>query len=447
MSSACSITISPTPAASTSRAGKARGRANNFGNPYGAGNKPSYQVWAGRTPKNVSINFPLPERVLRLRRHHDAADGLRALQGRRPDERPGRPLPQAGRRGPTPADALYPRLALSYLAWWEDDKDAAVAEFARVADASSPESDLRLDLADLQEKRGEPAEALALVDAFSPQDNAGMRRREEQALRLAIATGNLERARQAAERLFGLRLDTDTQVRLAGQMHQLGQHELAEAVLGRARRRAGNKASALVGLMLQYQRQDKVNAAVQAALQILQSTTAMHMTNPNVYNPDSTDAARSSAIQVLARSGRIKGIIERAEEQLKRTPNAIQLHQALADYYKAAGLRDKARAELIKVADLRPDDAALRLQVGSQLIAGRSGRGRHRPLQGRAEEGPGRHHAVLLPDPERLPPGQEDRRAARHPRAGGPPQVRPIPLRHEHRAEPDERRRRCAAAS
>ena len=120
-----------------------------------------------------------------------------------------------------------------------------------------------------------------------------MRRREEQALRLAIATGNLERARQAAERLFGLRLDTDTQVRLAGQMHQLGLHELAEAVLGRARRRAGNKASALVGLMLQYQRQDKVDAAVQAALQILQSTTAMRTSNPNVYNPNSTDAARA----------------------------------------------------------------------------------------------------------------------------------------------------------
>ena len=162
-------------------------------------------------------------------------------------------------RPPTPADALYPRLALSSILWWEDDKDAAVAEFARVADALSPESDLRLDLADLQEKRGEPAEALALVDASRPRTTPACAHREEQALRLAVATGNLERARQAAERLFGLRLDTDTQVRLAGQMHQLGLHELAEAVLGRARRRAGNKASALVGLMLQYQRQDKID--------------------------------------------------------------------------------------------------------------------------------------------------------------------------------------------
>ena len=92
-----------------------------------------------------------------------------------------------------------------------------------------------------------------------------MQRREEQALRLAVLTGNLDRARKAAERLFGLRLDTETQVRLAGQMHQLGMHELAEAVLGRARRRAGGKASALVGLMLQYQRQDKMDVAVQVA--------------------------------------------------------------------------------------------------------------------------------------------------------------------------------------
>ncbi len=71
---------------------------------------------------------------------------------------------------------------------------------------------------------------------------------------------------------------------------------------------------------------------------------------------------------MLARSGKIQGIIDRAEEQLKRTPNAVQLHQALADYYRAAGRRDKARAELIKVAELRPDDANLRLQVGNQLL-------------------------------------------------------------------------------
>ena len=226
-----------------------------------------------------------------------------------------------------------------------------------MAKRSKAESDLRLDLAELLEQQGERSDALALADSVQPLDNATMKRREELALRLSVLAGDLDRARQAAERLFGLRLDTDTQVRLAGQMHQLGLHELAEAVLGRARRRAGNKATALVGLMLQYQRQGKLDVAVQVATQILRSTTATRQTNPNVYYAEDPDASRTAAIGVLARSGRLPQLIERASEQLKKTPNAIQIHQALADYYKASSQRDKARAELAKIVALRPDDA------------------------------------------------------------------------------------------
>ncbi len=207
----------------------------------------------------------------------------------------------------------------------------------------------------------------ALADAVQPLDNSTMKRREELALRLAVLIGDLERARQAAERLFGLRLDTDTQVRLAGQMSQLGQHELAEAVLGRARRRAGNRATALVGMMLQYQRQGKLDTAVQVAMQILRSTTATRQGNPNVVYADDPDASRTAAIGVLARSGRLPQLIDRALEQLKKTPNSIQIHQTLADYYKAANQREKARAELAKIVELRPDDANLRYQIATQL--------------------------------------------------------------------------------
>ncbi len=40
------------------QAGKARGRSTNFGNPYSAGNTPSYQVWAGRTTKQRVDQLP-----------------------------------------------------------------------------------------------------------------------------------------------------------------------------------------------------------------------------------------------------------------------------------------------------------------------------------------------------------------------------------------------------
>ena len=256
--------------------------------------------------------------------------------------------------------------------WWNDDKDEAIAELTKVVDASRAESDLRLDLAGLLEKQGAYAEALALVDARQPLDNFALRRREELALRVAMVSGDVERARQAAERLFGLRLDTETQISLAGQMQQLGLHELADAVLGRARRRAGNRATALVGLMLQYQRQQKRDEAVQIAMQILRSTSMSRQSNANVsvsqLNAEGPDPARSAALTVLARSGQLPRLIERANLELKKIPNSILVHQALADYYTAARDQDKARSELETISRLRPDDASLRLRVAEQMM-------------------------------------------------------------------------------
>ncbi len=230
---------------------------------------------------------------------------------------------------------------------------------------------MRLDLAELLEQQGDRALALATTESVQPLDNTRMKRREELALRLSVSNGDLERARQAAERLFGLRLDTDTQVRLAGQMHQLGLHELAEAVLGRARRRAGNQASALVGMMVQYQRQGQLDIAVQVAMQIL----AFHQRRParprrnavraNDHGGRQPQAPPSTCWR--ARAG-LPQLIERTVEQLKKTPRSIQLHQTLADYYQASGQHEKATAELASVIALRPEDTNLRLQVAMKLV-------------------------------------------------------------------------------
>ena len=220
----------------------------------------------------------------------------------------------------TPAEASYPRLALASVLYWNEDKDDAIAEFTKVAEASKPESELRMDLAELLEQQGDRPGAMAVIEAVQPLDNTRMKRREELALRLSVANGDLERARQAAERLFGLRLDTDTQVRLSGEMHQLGLHELAEAVLGRARRRAGNKATELTGMMSQYQRQGQLDVAVQVAMQILRSTNAARPTNVNVRMVDSPDANRAAAISVLARSGKLPQLIERARRTAQEKP-------------------------------------------------------------------------------------------------------------------------------
>ncbi len=196
----------------------------------------SYAIWVGPRYRRAVITFPQVNeyfdgtvlQVLRtayeLYERDDLASDLVANFRRQADA------------APTPKDAIYPRLALASLFWWGDNHQEAITELTKVVDASRAESELRLDLAELLEQERAFGDALSVLDEVQPLDNATMRRREEVALRVAVTSGNLDRARQAAERLFGLRLDTDTQLRLSGQMHQLGLHELAEAVLGRARR-------------------------------------------------------------------------------------------------------------------------------------------------------------------------------------------------------------------
>ena len=120
-----------------------------------------------------AIAFPLPNEYLDDDGDPGPAHGVRALQARRPLERPGRPLPPPGRRGHDARPTRSTRGSrLSSILWWNDDKDEAIAEFTKVAEASRPESDLRLDLAELLEQQGERADALALADAVQPLDNA-----------------------------------------------------------------------------------------------------------------------------------------------------------------------------------------------------------------------------------------------------------------------------------
>ena len=180
------------------------------------------------------------------------------------------------------SDRVYAVLASAYVAWWDDAKDDALRGLAAAVELVPGDVDLRLGLAEIRAKRGEPAEALELVDGFEPPDQKGMQRRELLALRLAVLAGDVERARKAAERLFGLRIDSDTQVQLATRDDAPAQamHDLAEAVLGRARRRAGGNSASLVALMLQYQRQGKTDTAFQVANQILRASSAAQ---PNQY--------------------------------------------------------------------------------------------------------------------------------------------------------------------
>jgi len=347
------------------RAPEAVARRARAKNSAGTSGRSNYAILVGKAHKYVNLDYPTPNayfdfaaiQVLRnafeLYKRDDLLSDLTAHLKAEADR-----LPEG--------EKVYPTLALGYLAWWSDDKDEAVRHLTRAVELAGGDVDLRLGVAEIQAKRGEPAEALELVDAVEPLDQKTVQRREILALRLAVLAGDVDRARKASERLFGLRLDAETQVQLAAQMNQLGMHDLAEAVLARARRRAGGNTSALVALMLQYQQQGKTEVAFQVANQVLRASSHKPFSPNNNNDPD--ESSRREAIQVFARSGKLKELIERAETQLKAAPNSVQALQSLADYYKADGQAEKVKATYNRLAALRPDDARLRYQIATQML-------------------------------------------------------------------------------
>ena len=153
------------------------------------------QIWVGKTSRSMQIAFPLPNeyfdetaiQLLRtafeLYKRADLWSDLVSHFRRQADA------------AKTPADAVYPRLALSSILWWNDDKDDAIAEFTKVAEGSKAESELRLDLAELMEQQGERADSLALADTVQPLDNATMKRRGEELGASAFGSDRRPRSR------------------------------------------------------------------------------------------------------------------------------------------------------------------------------------------------------------------------------------------------------------
>jgi tetratricopeptide (TPR) repeat protein len=323
-----------------------------------------YFVWAGNIRRNIQMDFPQPNdyfdtgaiELLRnafelYKRDDLLSDLFTNLRGQ---------LARA-----SAPEKVYLRLALGYMHWWNQEREQALAELTAAGElAADADANLRLELAQLRENNNEPAEALAVLDSVTPLDHTTMQRRETAALRLAVRTGNVTRAREAADRLFGLRLDAETQVQLAAQMHQLGMHDAAEKVLARAGRQAGHRTAALVSLMHQYLNQNQPDLAVQIARDLLRKATAPTLQPAYFYRePD----GRSEAISVLARSGKITEMIERTEAQIKSSPNSMQLYQTLLDFYRASGDKTKLKDAAERMARVRPDDSKVRFQIGQTL--------------------------------------------------------------------------------
>ncbi len=266
-----------------------------------------------------------------------------------------------GYRSDATADkTVLAEIALAHLMVLHGDQNAAAVHLVRAAALAPEDAGLRLRLADYYVQANNEVEALALLDTFEAVDHFIMERKETLALQLASSTGNPVRAKQAAKRLFGLRLDTDTSIKLATKMRTLELNEMADALLSRVRRKTGNGIQTLESLMSQYRHQGNSDLAAQIAQQILQET------NTGARRSSAAEAIRASAVKTLAQLGQLDSAINRTQQQLDANPDSVDLLRSLTEFYRAAGRSDEALAMATRLAEVQPNSIDQLLRLAAQ---------------------------------------------------------------------------------
>ncbi|MCA9059839.1 MAG: hypothetical protein KDA85_15130, partial [Planctomycetaceae bacterium] len=331
---------------------------------------PRVTYYSGSTPESADLNFPpasiwfdqaataLLYQAFTVLRGNDVSSDLTGRLRQRCDETI---------QGSAEVHQVVCRqIALASTLWWNEQQDDAVDLIAQAAAIARGDVSLQFSLAEMHENRQEYDEALTVLERIQPVDQQILRRKELAALNLAERLGDVDRARSAAERLFGLRLDSETQVSLAQQMQRLGLSQLADAVLARTQRTAASQTSSLGTLMVLYQGQGKSDEANQLAHMILRKTTSPVAANGiSSRNPMRTrtqdSLLRTQALQQLNRSGALSGLIDQQEAQLQRSPDAIAPVLQLIEYYQETGEKDKAISRLLQAIQLRPDSPILLL--------------------------------------------------------------------------------------
>ena len=264
---------------------------------------------------------------------------------------------------------LFEQLMLGYVLWWMDEKEEAVELLTAASTQLTDDPSFRFEMAQLHEKMGDFDQALAIVESIQPRDQKLVQKRELQALQLAERLGDIDRARLAAERLFGLRLNTDTQIKLVQQTRRLGLLEMSEAVVSRLQRRSDNKVASMASLMTLYQGQGKTELTEQIANRILQRTKSPFAgANNSTRNPmrssrSGDNALRMQALQVLKQTGALNKIISRVESQLERDPQSSRFFEQLIEYYEVAGNTKKVKELLDKAIKAKPDSMAFRYKL------------------------------------------------------------------------------------
>ncbi len=288
--------------------------------------------------------------------------------------------------------------ALGHLHGNTGDKESALKAWTAAAALAPQFIELQLNLARIHELHRQSQRALEIVEATQPTTNDWQVEREQMILRLALAANNRDRATVAAERLSGLKLNPFDVLPLAEQMVKLDLTDQAEALLLRSNNMtAGNRTPVdiralrvLLDIQLARGRNDEATQTALDLLKLLETTdprklaalqaqqfAAMNngqrmiinnvngrqsvvMTGraTNIVPEINVSEYRLVAFKALHKTGKLAEMIDKAETELKASPNNEAVIKTLLTYHTVAVHSERIeelRARLLEIELNRPD--------------------------------------------------------------------------------------------
>lgn len=238
----------------------------------------------------------------------------------------------------------------AFAYWWTKRPEECYRRLTMLCEQYPDDVDLQIERARLASELSLPRVALEALDSFDPLDSGMLVRKEMAALNLASRIGDIDRAKQAAERLFGLRMDTKTQLALAGQLQRLGMPDKSAAVLRRMRGgRAGDESTQLQ-IAQAFVAAGDADAAAEVAYTLLRKFSSGRSTTRNVTY------YRQQAVSILRSANRLDPLIDQAKRRVESAPASIRARINLADLYTAAGRKEKAEGLWTEIAKDKPND-------------------------------------------------------------------------------------------
>ncbi|WP_149497494.1 tetratricopeptide repeat protein [Roseiconus lacunae] len=250
----------------------------------------------------------------------------------------------------------------AYAHWWANDATECYQRINRLCTQFPDDVDLRIEQARLASEVAQPRIALQKLDSFEPLDSRMLVRKEMAAMNLASRIGDTERARAAAERLFGLRIDTTTQLALTEQLRQLGMNDQAKAMMQRLRGGRQKDERTQIQIANAFLSSGDPEAAAEVAYSVLRKLNGGRSTTNNA------DYYRRQVVTILRNAKKLDPLIERAKRRLELAPNSRRAMNSLAELYSAAGKTALANEILGKLSESSGKDSATQLLARAESL-------------------------------------------------------------------------------